>query len=155
MKSQIPIPNAYKSAIQHIVNTDLHRFFEQHILKISDLKRLSTEIDTWNLEITDPQTLKFTAGERIFYEIRKINHMILPTTQIQILVDIIKIFNDLDLDLDIWKSQNHYFSLLEDFLSGKHSFPNKEWKDTFLKLGRLLKVETAALSAVSIVNEIV
>ena len=155
LKSQIPIPNAYKSAIQHIVNTDLHRFFEQHVLKIKDLKRLSEEIATWNLTITDPQTLKFAAGERIFYEIRKINHMVLPTDQIQILVDIIKIFNDLDLELGIWKSQNHYFSLLEDFISGKRSFPNNEWKDAFLKLGRLLKVETTALSAIAIANEVV
>ncbi len=154
LKSQIPIPNAYKSAIQHIVNTDLHRFFEQHILKIKDLKRLSEEIATWNLTITDPQTLKFSAGERIFYEIRKINHMVLPTDQIQILVDIIKIFNDLDLELGIWKSQNHYFSLLEDFLSGKRSFPNEEWKGTFLKLGRLLKVETSALSTLAVANEV-
>ena len=155
LKSQIPIPNAYKSAIQHIANTDLHRFFEQDILKIQDLKRLSREIDTWNLNISDPQALKFAAGERIFYEIQKINHMVLPTDQIQVLVDIIQIFNELDLELDIWKSQNHYFSLLEDFLSGKNNFPNHKWKDTFLNLGRLLKVNTSALSMIGIMNVIV
>ncbi len=152
LKSNIPLPIAYKGAIQHIVNTDLHRFFEQDILKIADLKRLAKEISIWKLEIADAQTLKFTAGERIFYEIRKINHAAIPSKQIRMLVEIVQIFNNLGLELDIWKSQNHYFSLLEDFLIRARTFPNEEWKSTFLELGKLLKVNTTRLNTVETLN---
>ena len=99
--------------------------------------------------ITDAQGLRFSAGERIFYEIRKIDYLAIPKEQIQMLVDIIQIFNDLNLELDIWKSQNYFFLLLKDFLSGKRTFPNEEWKVAFLNLGRLLNVRVDALKPVS------
>ena len=152
LKSDIPIPVAYKSAIQHIVNTDLNRFFEQDILKIKELKRLAKEIALWKLEIADPQALKLSAGERIFYEIRKIDYLAIPKAQIQMLVDIIQIFNDLGLELDIWKSQNYYFFLLQDFLARVRTFPTEEWKAAFLDLGKLLHVRVDALQAVRTMN---
>jgi len=126
--SDIPLPDAYNSAINHIINADLQSFFDQEILKVSDLKRLASEITKWKLDITDAQALRFSAGERIFYEIRKIDYLAIPKEQIQMLVDIIQIFNNLNLELDIWKSQNYFFLLLKDFLSGKRTFPNEEWK---------------------------
>jgi len=150
--SDIPLPDAYKSAINHIVNTDLQNFFDQEILKVSDLKHLANEITKWKLDITDAQGLRFSAGERVFYEIRKIDYLAIPKEQIQMLVDIIDIFNELNLELDIWKSQNYFFLLLKDFLSGKRTFPNEEWKAVFLNLGRLLHVRVDPLESVSILS---
>jgi len=152
LKSDIPIPDAYKSAIQHIVNTDLNRFFEQDILKINELKRLAKETKLWNLEISNPQALKLSAGERIFYEIQKINYLDISKAQIQLLVDIIELFNDLELELDIWKSQNYYFHLLQDFLTRVRTFPNEEWKAAFLELGILLQVRVDDLQTVKAMN---
>jgi len=151
--SDIPLPDAYKSAINHVVNTDLQNFFDQEILKVSDLKRLASEITKWKLDIADSQGLRFSAGERIFYEIRKIDYLAIPKEQIQMLVDIIKIFNDLDLELDVWKSQNYFFLLLKDFLSGKRTFPDEDWKTAFINLGRLLDVRVDSLKAVKTMSK--
>jgi len=145
LKSKIPVPSAYKGAIQHVVNSDLHLFFEKDILNIEEINRLAEEIQVWNLEITNPQALKLAAGERIFYEIQKIDYLAIPKEQIDLLVRILSLFNDLDLDLDIWKSQNHYYILVQSFLKQKRTFPNEDWKQSFLHLGKLLDVQVDAL----------
>jgi len=151
--SDIPLPDAYKSAINHIINADLQSFFDQEILKISDLKHLADEIIKWKLDIADAKAISFSAGERIFYEIRKIDYLAIPKEQIQMLVDIINIFNDLDLELDIWKSQNYFFLLLKDFLSGKRTFPSEDWKAAFLNLGSLLDVRVDVLKPVGVMSK--
>jgi len=145
LKSKIPVPSAYRGAIQYVINSDLQSFFEKDILNLEQIDRLATEIQMWNLEITDPQALKLAAGERIFYEIRKIDYLAIPKEQIDLLVRILSIFNDMDLDLDIWKSQNHYYLLLQSFLTQKRTFPNEEWKRSFIQLGKLLNVRVASL----------
>ncbi len=145
LKSDIPLPSAYKGAVQHVVNSDLHQFFEKDILNIAEINRLTEEIQTWDLEITNPQAIKLAAGERIFYEIRKIDYLAIPKEQLDMLVRIVSIFNDLDLELDIWKSQNHYHLLVQSFLTHKRTFPNKEWKEAFIQLGKLLNVRVDRL----------
>jgi len=42
--------------------------------------------------------------------------------------------------LNIWKSQNYYFSLLKGFHNGKQPVVNDDWKNTFLRLGQLLNI---------------
>ena len=145
LKSNIPLPSAYKGAIQHVVNSDLHQFFEKDILNVEEINRLAEEIQTWSLEITNPQAIKLAAGERIFYEIRKIDYLAIPKEQLDMLVRIVSIFNDLDLELDIWKSQNHYHLLVQSFLTHKRIFPNEEWKKAFIQLGKLLNVRVDRL----------
>ena len=139
--SNIPIPDAYRSAVRHIINTDLHDFFTKDLLKISDLQHLSYELKKWNIEIDDPKLLSFVAGERLFYEIKKMDFTEIPLEQLSSIVKILEALNTMKLELDIWKTQNYYFSLLKKFRKGARTFPNKEWKNVFLRLGELLKVK--------------
>jgi len=138
--SGIPIPDVYQSALKHVINTDLHRFFDASIMHIRELKRLSKELTKWNLKIIHPQTLRLAAGERIFYEIQKLKHEGVPEIQVQLLVEILETLEEMNLDLNIWKSQNHYFSLLKGFKKGKQHFVDDNWKNAFLRLGKLLKI---------------
>ena len=138
--SDIPIPDVYKSALKHVVNTDLHQFFDSTILNIRELKRLAKELTKWKLKITHPQTLKLAAGERIFYEIQKLEYVGVPESQVKSLVEILEILEEMNLDLDIWKSQNYYFSLLKRFHNGELAFVNETWKKAFLRLGELLNI---------------
>ena len=138
--SDIPIPDVYQSALKHVINTDLHRFFHASIMHIRELKRLSKELTKWNLKIIHPKTLRLAAGERIFYEIQKLKHEGVPESQVQLLVEILETLEDMNLDLNIWKSQNYYFSLLKGFKKGKQHFVDDDWKNAFLRLGKLLKI---------------
>lgn len=147
--SDIPIPDVYQSALKHVINTDLHRFFDASILQIRELKRLSKELVKWNLKIIHPQTLRLAAGERIFYEIQKLGHTGVPESQVQSLVEILETLEDMDLDLNIWKSQNYYFSLLKGFKKGKQQFVDDAWKSAFLRLGELLNIRPVSFEKVS------
>ena len=138
--SDIPIPDVYQSALKHVINTDLHRFFDASILHIRELKRLAKELNKWNLKIIHPQTLKLAAGERVFYEIQKLEHAGVPESQIQSLVEILETVEEMNLDLNIWKSQNYYFPLLKSFKKGERHFVNDGWKKAFLRLGQLLNI---------------
>ena len=151
--SDIPVPDVYQSALKHVINTDLHRFFDGSILHIRELKRLSKELTKWNLAITHPQTLKLAAEERIFYEIQKLAHTGTPESQVQTLVKILEILEDMNLDLNFWKSQNYYFSLLKLFKNGERYFMSNSWKDTFLKLGGLLNIRPVSLEDVVVRSE--
>ena len=146
--SDIPIPDVYKSALKHVVNTDLHQFFDSTILNIKELKRLANELSKWNLKITHPQTLKLAAGERIFYEIQKLEYIGVPESQVQSLVEILETVEKMDLDLDIWKSQNYYYSLSKRFRNQELAFVSEAWKKAFLRLGELLNFRPSVFEKV-------
>ena len=148
--SDIPIPDVYKSALKHVINTDLHRFFDGSILQIRELKRLSRELTKWNLKIIHPQTLKLAAGERIFYEIQKLEHAGVPESQVQSLIEILETLESMKLGLNIWKSQNYYFSLLKSFKKGERYFVNDSWKNAFLRLGELLNIRPVTFESVAV-----
>jgi len=130
--SDIPIPDVYKSALKHVVNTDLHQFFDSTILNIKELKRLAKELLKWNLKITHPQSLKLAAGERIFYEIQKLEYLGVPESQVH-----------------IWKSQNYYYSLSKRFRNQELAFVSEAWKNAFLRLGELLNFRPSVFEKIS------
>ena len=146
--SDIPIPDVYKSALKHVVNTDLHQFFDSTILNIKELKRLAKELLKWNLKITHPQSLKLAAGERIFYEIQKLEYLGVPESQVQSLVEILETVEEMNLDLDIWKSQNYYYSLSKRFRNQELAFVSEAWKKAFLRLGELLNFRPSVFEKV-------
>ena len=116
-----------------------------------DLSPLASYADAqkWNLKIIHPQTLKLAASERVFYEIQKLGHAGVPESQIQSLVEILETLEEMNMDLNIWKSQNYYFSLLKGFHKGKQPIVNDDWKNTFLRLGELLNIRPLAIESVS------
>ncbi|MEM9921983.1 MAG: DUF3536 domain-containing protein [Bacteroidota bacterium] len=147
--SNIPIPKAYQSVAQFIINTDLHRFFVQEELKLKELRRLSDELQKWPVTLGNEQSFKLAASERIYYEIKTIAHNIVPLQHLHMLNSIFEILGRMGMELDIWKSQNIYFSITQGFRNGENQFPNEEWKAAFQELGKWLKVDVRRLVASS------
>lgn len=139
--SHIPVPSAFKHAAQYVINTDLHRFFTQDKLKVKVLGKLADEIQKWNIEIGNEASLKLAASERIFYEIQKIASASSSVEHLQILNDIFETLSRLNIELDIWKSQNLYFSITKGFKNGNWEFSSDTWQDEFIKLGNHLKIQ--------------
>jgi hypothetical protein len=42
----------------------------------------------------------------------------------------------------VWKSQNLYFDMMQQFDTKNRAYPSEEWKDAFVQLGDLLNVKT-------------
>ena len=47
----------------------------------------------------------------------------------------------MSINLNNWKGQNVYFSILKGYKSGEWVFATKEWKEAFETLGEWLKIK--------------
>lgn len=139
--SNIPIPNAFTSATEFILNTEIHEFFSKEVLDINRLRHLSAEFEKWNLKLNNEQSFKYTASERIFYEVRKLALSDFSIDQLVLLNDIFDLLKKLNVELDIWKSQNLYFGMLQGYKKSEWVFANKDWEGQFKELGHHLGVK--------------
>ncbi len=142
-QSNILVPDAYKNAVQFIVNTDLHRYFEQDVMGQEELQRLTDEFKKWGIEFSNKQSLKLTAGERIFEEIRKIDRGSSSIEHLQLLNFIAERLEQIGVKLNNWKSQNQYFSMIKAHRNGEWWWIDEPWRLAFAKLGAWLKVKSS------------
>lgn len=140
-ESNIPVPEAYRDAVHFIVNHDLHQFFQNGNFLIRELRRLTNELQKWEIQLSNQPSLLLSAGERIFREIKAIESGNISLAQLNNLITILEILKQVGLNIDLWKSQNLYFSLLKSFKTGDRSYPNSDWSSAFLKLGEMLRVK--------------
>ena len=140
--SGLAIPEAYKSAVQYILNIDLKKIFLSESLKISELTNVLDKFQTWGVNFTDENGFKLAASKRIHSEIKKAEQAGIPLSKLQSLNDILTVLNVMNIKPNVWKSQTLYFDLLKQFESGKRSYPSQEWEKAFLQLGDLLDVMT-------------
>jgi len=142
-KSNIPVPEVWIDAAQYIVNRDFYRFFKHRRMSILELERLEEEFKKWNIPLSNEQSFKLRASERIFQEIKVVAQVQVDLENLERLNKILETLERMGVQLDIWKSQNHYFSLIKGYQRGEWVFANEEWKTAFMKLGDLLKVRSS------------
>lgn len=141
VKSGLPIPEAYRSAAEFIVNHDFYQFFENGNFHVRELKRLSGELKKWDIKFQRKHSLKLAASERIFNEIKNIDTAEDPIAHINNLITILETLNSMGFQLNTWKSQNLYFHLLQKHYANGTTEKEEEWKTCFYKLGELLHVK--------------
>jgi alpha-amylase/alpha-mannosidase (GH57 family) len=140
--SNVAIPEAFKSAVQYILNIDLKNFFMGDSLAINELKRILNEFQKWSIGFSDESAFKLAASERINFELKTIDSGGMTLGKMQSLNEVLHILNHMKVKPNVWKSQTLYFDLLKQFDSRQRPYPNAEWKKEFLKLGDLLNVKT-------------
>jgi hypothetical protein len=142
LMSGVAVPDAYKSAVQYVLNNDLKNFFRREELEINDLKRFLDEFQKWSIGFTDESAFKLAASERIFEELKKAKRTGIPLSKLQSLNDIMAILNTMKVKPNVWKSQNLYFDMMQQFATRNRAYPSMEWKEAFIELGDLLNVKT-------------
>lgn len=139
VQSAIPVPAAYYSAVEFVVNQDLNQFFENgHVLDIREFKRLTHELRKWHIKITDESTVDYTIGERIFRELKKYRKGEIDLDDLKKVLAIIEEIETLPVEIDFWKSQNIFFLILKEV---NVENATAEEKNTLRKLGQKLKVK--------------
>jgi alpha-amylase/alpha-mannosidase (GH57 family) len=139
--NNIPIPPAYKTTFEYVLNADLKRLFQSDKINIKEMDRISAEMDRWNLNIEDPAKLSIMAGESIYKELRRISNERENVRRIQRLNRMFPILKKFNLEPNLHKSQNLYFEIA---MENKHKMlPEKEneWLDYFILLGANLGVK--------------
>lgn len=136
--NEIPIPNAYKTTFEYILNADLLKWFQSEKLNVKELERIITELEKWELKIEDPGNVSRLAGEKIYKELRRISAEG-DNKRIERLNRIFPLFRKFNLTPNLYKSQNLYFEISRQTMMNNKNQP--EWIEQFNLLGDNLGVK--------------
>ncbi len=139
--SDIPVPDYYRGAVQFVLNRDLLRVFENGSLNRRELRRLYAEFRRWEVNLSNEQALELVVEERVFRELQRMAAEHVDPEEIKTLIDVLSTMEQLDITLDFWQSQNLYYSMLQDYRQGRWPEEPEEWRQQFLRMGELLRVE--------------
>lgn len=143
IRSNIPLPGEFINAAQVILNKDLKNFFKNRDLNIRDLGVIAKDLDKWRVKITDQDGLSLEAGEFIYYQLQQIlAEGFESNDRTQQLNTIMELIHSMGIEIDLWKSQNLFFSMLKTY----HKLPAEQkqqvWEAVFFQLGTHLGVKT-------------
>lgn len=139
--NDIPIPNAYRTTFEYILNADLIKCFRPDRINMKLLDRIAGEMKRWNLKIEDPRTLERLAGDSIYQELLRINTERDNIKRVSRLNRAFTILSKFDLDPNLHRSQNLYFEMSLENREKKPEELSKEWTEQFLELGEHLGVK--------------
>jgi alpha-amylase/alpha-mannosidase (GH57 family) len=147
---QIPLPAALVAPAAFVLNADFRRLIERDEVDAGELKRIADAYRTWSFE-PDKTGLGFAAT-------RKINRLMQALTArpddlktLRLIVDAFRILEPLGLEINLWKSQNIYFSLSRNLFrnagqrAARGEAAAKAWLSDFNALGDFLRVNPAAI----------
>lgn len=139
--NDIPIPNAYRTTFEYILNADLIKRFQSEKINTSELERISNELQRWNLRIEDPHKVAQLAAQSIYKELKRISSERENVKKLQRLNGVFEILKKFKLEPDVYKSQNLYFEIATERASKKSD--NALWQDEFSRLGENLGIKLA------------
>ena len=139
--NDIPIPNAYKTTFEYILNADLIKCFKPDRINIKTLERISAEMKRWNLKIEDPKSVERSAGDSIYQELKRISAERDNVKRVQRLNRLFPILEKFELEPNLYRCQNLYFEISIETREQKTNEGNNDWMEQFSILGDNLGVK--------------
>lgn len=134
-----PIPNAYRTTFEYILNADLIRCFQTEKINIRQVERIMNELTKWGLSIEDTGKVERLAGESIFKELRRIHAEGETIKRLERLNRLFPLLRNFRINPSLYKSQNLYFEI--SVQSGKKNSRSADWLKQFVLLGDNLGVK--------------
>lgn len=138
VNNDIPIPKAYRTTFEYILNADLLKCFQSHKINVKELARVMNELQRWHLTIQDPGRVSRLAGDSIFKEMRRISAERGNVKRIDRLNKLFPLLNTFNLVPDLYRCQNLYFEISSEI---KLAAKNPGWLEQFKVLGSNLGVK--------------
>ncbi len=139
--NDIPIPNAYRTTFEYILNADLIKSFQSEKINIKTLERIVGELEKWNLKIEDLDKVSQLAGTSIFKELKRIRSENENIKRVQRLNRLFPLLTKFKIDPNLHYSQNLYFEMaMENNKKVKQNL-TAEWTEQFSLLGDNLGVK--------------
>lgn len=135
----IPIPNAYRTSFEYILNADLLKSFQTEKINIRMVERVMTELYKWDLRIEDPGKVERLAGESIFKELKRIAAERDSPKRIERLNRLFPLLVRFNLRPNLHRSQNLYFVISRD--NAENGSRSPEWLKQFTLLGENMGVK--------------
>ena len=139
--NEIPIPKAYKTTFEYILNADLMKCFTLERINIKTLERITGELERWNLKIEDSDKLARLAGESIFKELKRISSESQNVKRIQRLNRAFPILSKFNIEPNLHETQNLYFEIFTELRENKKQQPQPDWMEQFVLMGENLGVK--------------
>ena len=139
--NDIPIPNAYKTTFEYILNADLLKCFQPERINIKSLERIVGELERWNLKIEDHENVARIAGESIYKEFNRISAERENVKRIERLNRLFPILEKFQLEPNLHLSQNLYFEMSLENKKSENGEMNAEWIKQFSLLGDNLGIK--------------
>lgn len=134
-----PIPNAYRTTFEYILNADLIRCFQVEKINIRQVERIMNELAKWDLKIEDTGKIERLAGESIFKELKRISAEGENHKRIERLNRIFPLLRKFAINPNLYKSQNLYFEISVD--NREHDGHSADWLKHFNVLGDNLGIK--------------
>ncbi len=146
---QVPLPEALSAPAQFVLNTDFRRLVEKKGLDLGGLRKLIDEFKTWSFK-PDPTALSYILGKKIAALMTDLAARPDDLARLKAIDDFLALLQPLSMDLNLWESQNIYFSLgkqrdrqtLEK--AGRGDRPARDRVEAFDSLGNFLRVKPPA-----------
>lgn len=139
--NDIPIPKAYKTTFEYILNADILKCFQPEKINVKTLERIVSELDRWSLKIEDTGKVERLAGESIFKEIKRVRAERENVKRIERLNRLFPVLEKFKLEPNLHQSQNLYFEMSVENKERKPSELNEDWIKQFYLLGDNLGVK--------------
>ena len=140
VNNDVPIPKAYTTTFEYILNADLLHCFLPDKINIKELERVMGELVKWELKIEDNDKVSRMAGESIFKELKRISAERSNIKRIERLNRVFPLLKQFKLDPILYQSQNLYFEISRE--EEVETLSNKpEWVKQFKLLGENLGVK--------------
>jgi alpha-amylase/alpha-mannosidase (GH57 family) len=110
---KIPLPEAFSAPAEFVLNRNLRRLLEGRELDFRKIEQAADEFKKWQLE-PDRSTLGFVATQRINLLMGRFHRAPRETNALEGLVSLFRVLGGLGLGLDLWKSQNLFFSTVRE-----------------------------------------
>jgi hypothetical protein len=137
--SDTPIPNAYRTTFEYILNADLIRCFLVDKINIRQVERIMNELAKWDLAIEDTGKVERLAGESIFKELKRIRAEGDNHKRIERLNRLFPLLRKFNISPKLYKTQNLYFEISVD--NREHNGHSPEWLKHFNTLGDNLGIK--------------
>lgn len=137
--NDIPIPNAYRTTFEYILNADLIRSFQPEKINVRQVEQIVTEMIKWELRIEDIDKVERLAGESIFKDVKRISTEDDNPKRIERLNRLFPLLRKFNVRPNLAQSQNLYFEISVQNRTGNLRSP--EWIRQFKALGENLGVK--------------
>jgi alpha-amylase/alpha-mannosidase (GH57 family) len=144
-ENNIPLPKAFSTSVEFILNADFRKLMEQDELDIDGIKKIVEEFKKWTLH-PDKTLLGFVTSSRLNKIMAELQTTPKDLSLLKAIDSLLETLRDLPLDLNLWKSQNIYFILCSELHSEmqekiKSREPlTQDWIELMKKIGHHLNV---------------
>jgi len=140
LNSDIPLPEAYRTALQYVLNEDLHAFFSQGALDQRQLQHLVQEFQKWDIEVANVPELTLYAAERLYQEQKELRPQVSYLPRLKALVKTLEQLRALKLNVNLWQSQDLFYARREVMTKSLEIVDDVPWQNTLAQLAELLQV---------------